>query len=97
MNMREVKLLSSSAAISAGFARFAFPSAQRVILSVDTRQTGANLAATLPPGSTTGMMRLRWCRKRPLTLPIIRRLHEGLGIPAESLIRGTDAKGNRAA
>lgn len=25
-------------------------------------------------------------RKRPLTLPIIRRLHAGLGIPAESLI-----------
>jgi HTH-type transcriptional regulator/antitoxin HigA len=26
-------------------------------------------------------------RKRPLTLPMIQRLHEGLGIPAESLIR----------
>ena len=26
-------------------------------------------------------------RKRPLTLKMIRRLHEGLGIPAESLIR----------
>jgi HTH-type transcriptional regulator/antitoxin HigA len=26
-------------------------------------------------------------RKRPLTLAMIRRLHEGLGIPAESLIR----------
>jgi HTH-type transcriptional regulator/antitoxin HigA len=26
-------------------------------------------------------------RKRPLTLPMIRRLHEGLGIPAESLIK----------
>jgi HTH-type transcriptional regulator / antitoxin HigA len=26
-------------------------------------------------------------RKRPLTLPMVRRLHEGLGIPAESLIR----------
>jgi HTH-type transcriptional regulator/antitoxin HigA len=25
--------------------------------------------------------------KRPLTLPMIRRLHEGLGIPAEVLIR----------
>ena len=25
-------------------------------------------------------------RKRPLTLPMIRRLHAGLGIPAESLI-----------
>lgn len=25
--------------------------------------------------------------KRPLTLPMIRRLHNGLGIPAESLIR----------
>lgn len=36
-------------------------------------------------------------RKRPLTLPMIRRLHEGLGIPAESLIRGTDAKGPKAA
>ena len=27
-------------------------------------------------------------RKRPLTLKMIRRLHEGLGIPAESLIKG---------
>jgi HTH-type transcriptional regulator / antitoxin HigA len=26
-------------------------------------------------------------RKRPLTLPMVRRLHEGLGIPAESLIK----------
>lgn len=26
-------------------------------------------------------------RKRPLTLPMIRRLHEGLGIPLESLTR----------
>jgi HTH-type transcriptional regulator/antitoxin HigA len=26
-------------------------------------------------------------RKRPLTLKMIRRLHEGLGIPAESLIK----------
>lgn len=26
-------------------------------------------------------------RKRSLTLPMVRRLHEGLGIPAESLIR----------
>jgi HTH-type transcriptional regulator/antitoxin HigA len=31
-------------------------------------------------------------RKRPLTLAMMRRLHEGLGIPAESLIReGRDA------
>lgn len=28
-------------------------------------------------------------RKRALTLPMIRRLHEGLGIPAESLIKAT--------
>ena len=27
-------------------------------------------------------------RKRPLTLKMIRRLHEGLGIPADSLIKG---------
>jgi HTH-type transcriptional regulator/antitoxin HigA len=33
-------------------------------------------------------------RKRPLTLKMIRRLHEGLGIPAESLIK---AGQNRAA
>lgn len=26
-------------------------------------------------------------RKRPLTLAMVRKLHEGLGIPAESLIR----------
>jgi HTH-type transcriptional regulator/antitoxin HigA len=26
-------------------------------------------------------------RKRPLTLAMVRRLHEGLGIPAESLIK----------
>jgi HTH-type transcriptional regulator / antitoxin HigA len=26
-------------------------------------------------------------RKRPLTLPMVRRLHAGLGIPAESLIK----------
>ena len=30
-------------------------------------------------------------RKRPLTLAMIRKLHEGLGIPAESLIRPTSA------
>ena len=31
-------------------------------------------------------------RKRPLTLVMVRRLHEGLGIPAESLIKtGRDA------
>jgi HTH-type transcriptional regulator / antitoxin HigA len=34
-------------------------------------------------------------RKRTLTLPMIRRLHERLGIPAESLIR--QAKSQRAA
>jgi HTH-type transcriptional regulator / antitoxin HigA len=28
-------------------------------------------------------------RKRPLTLAMIRKLHEGLGIPAESLIRSS--------
>jgi HTH-type transcriptional regulator/antitoxin HigA len=28
-------------------------------------------------------------RKRPLTLAMVRRLHEGLGIPAESLLRET--------
>ena len=28
-------------------------------------------------------------RKRPLTLAMIRKLHAGLGIPAESLIRPT--------
>jgi HTH-type transcriptional regulator/antitoxin HigA len=28
-------------------------------------------------------------RKRPLSLAMVRRLHEGLGIPAESLIRET--------
>jgi HTH-type transcriptional regulator / antitoxin HigA len=30
-------------------------------------------------------------RKRPLTLAMIRKLHEGLGIPAESLIRAPSA------
>lgn len=29
-------------------------------------------------------------RKRPLTLAMIRKLHEGLGIPAESLIKSVD-------
>ena len=29
-------------------------------------------------------------RKRPLTLKMIRRLHEGLGIPAESLIKDVE-------
>lgn len=29
-------------------------------------------------------------RRRPLTLTMIRRLHEGLGIPADSLIKATD-------
>lgn len=29
-------------------------------------------------------------RKRPLTLPMIRRLHEGLGIPLETLIQPVD-------
>jgi HTH-type transcriptional regulator/antitoxin HigA len=29
-------------------------------------------------------------RRRPLTLPMIRRLHNGLGIPADVLIRQTD-------
>jgi HTH-type transcriptional regulator/antitoxin HigA len=33
-------------------------------------------------------------RKRPLTLAMVRRLHEGLGIPAESLIK---VAGERAA
>jgi HTH-type transcriptional regulator / antitoxin HigA len=32
---------------------------------------------------------------RPLTLPMIRRLHKELGIPAESLIRGTDDPAER--
>jgi HTH-type transcriptional regulator/antitoxin HigA len=31
-------------------------------------------------------------RKRPLTLKMIWRLHEGLGIPAESLIKGGQGK-----
>ena len=31
-------------------------------------------------------------RKRPLTLQMIRRLHGGLGIPAESLIKQRDAR-----
>lgn len=36
-------------------------------------------------------------RKRPLTLPMIRRLHEKLGIPAESLIRISGSIEERAA
>lgn len=36
-------------------------------------------------------------RKRALTLPMIRRLHEGLGIPAEALIRGIEPGPKRAA
>jgi HTH-type transcriptional regulator / antitoxin HigA len=31
-------------------------------------------------------------RRRPLTLPMVRRLHEGLGIPAESLIKAGPRK-----
>ena len=31
-------------------------------------------------------------RKRPLTLAMVRRLHEGLGIPAESLIKTRRAR-----
>ncbi|MCY4585445.1 MAG: hypothetical protein OXB98_05340 [Bryobacterales bacterium] len=31
-------------------------------------------------------------RKRPLSLKMIRRLHKGLGIPAESLIKATDER-----
>jgi len=30
-------------------------------------------------------------RKRPLSLPMIRALHQGLGIPAEILVREPDA------
>ena len=33
-------------------------------------------------------------RKRPLTLSMIRKLHEGLGIPAESLIRPSSGARN---
>jgi HTH-type transcriptional regulator/antitoxin HigA len=36
-------------------------------------------------------------RKRPLTLEMIRRLHERFGIPAEVLIRPVRAKRRRAA
>lgn len=32
-------------------------------------------------------------RKRPLTLAMVRRLHEGLGIPAESLIKASGKAG----
>jgi HTH-type transcriptional regulator/antitoxin HigA len=35
-------------------------------------------------------------RKRPLTLPMIQRLHEGLGIPAESLIKAAPREGKAA-
>jgi HTH-type transcriptional regulator / antitoxin HigA len=35
--------------------------------------------------------------KRRLTLPMIRRLHKELGIPAESLIRGPEDKTRRSA
>jgi HTH-type transcriptional regulator/antitoxin HigA len=35
-------------------------------------------------------------RKRPLTLAMIQRLHEGLGIPAESLIKIAPREGNAA-
>ena len=37
-------------------------------------------------GSRNGVQEVL-ARKRPLTLTMIRRLHEGLGIPAESLIK----------
>jgi HTH-type transcriptional regulator/antitoxin HigA len=37
-------------------------------------------------GSLAGVQEVL-SRKRPLTLPMVRRLHEGLGIPAESLIK----------
>lgn len=37
-------------------------------------------------GSRNGVQEVL-TRKRPLTLTMIRRLHEGLGIPAESLIK----------
>jgi HTH-type transcriptional regulator/antitoxin HigA len=35
-------------------------------------------------------------RKRPLTLQMIQRLHEGLGIPAESLIKAGPREGKAA-
>ncbi|MCU0869493.1 MAG: transcriptional regulator [Burkholderiales bacterium] len=35
-------------------------------------------------------------RKRSLTLPMIRRLHAGLGIPAESLLRQVEAESTTA-
>jgi len=34
--------------------------------------------------------------KRPLTLDMIRKLHEGLGIPLESLIGGTKSSGKKS-
>ena len=50
-------------------------------------ERGLDRAALQPMIGNRGRVSEVMARKRPLTLPMIRRLHEGLGLPADALVR----------
>jgi len=58
-----------------------------VLIKSDTEQKNLAPRDLIPFIGSRNRVYEVLARKRPLTLAMIRRLHEGLGIPAESLLR----------
>ena len=60
-------------------------------------QRGLDRSALQPMLGGRGRVSEVLARKRPLTLPMIRRLHAGLGLPADALLRSYPLRGAEAA
>ena len=67
------------------------------LLQFVMEQRGLDRAALRPMLGDRGRVSEVMARKRPLTLSMIRRLQEGLGLPADALVRPYPLNGSRAA
>ena len=67
------------------------------LLQFVMEQRGLDRAALQPMIGDRGRVSEVMARKRPLTLAMIRRLHETLGLPAEILVRPYELRRSRAA
>jgi HTH-type transcriptional regulator/antitoxin HigA len=67
------------------------------LLQFVMEQRGLDRAALQPMIGGRGRVSEVMARKRPLTLTMIRRLQETLGLPAEVLVRPYELRGSKAA
>lgn len=68
-----------------------------LLLQFVMEERGLDRAALQPMIGDRGRVSEVMARKRPLTLTMIRRLHEGLGLPADVLVRAYPLRGQPAA